>query len=349
MQLDFGGGKEIAFLKEGRAGIVRLTRPEALNALSFDMVRALDKALHSWETDDDVLCVVVEGEGRAFCSGGDVVAAYKQGKAGQPAYDYFSSEYKLNSYIGRFPKPYIAILDGICMGGGAGISVHGSHRIVTENTLFAMPEGAIGFFPDVGAGDFLSRLSGNFGIYLALTGATCKWGDCLQTGLATHAVSHDNLEHLKASIIEQGNPRPALEKYAIEVNYETNAETRSLIAECFGTESLECCVKLLNEKAGEGNAFAKKTLEILLSRSPTSLMVIWRAMAQCRPLGLNDCLKLENRIAHHMVENHDFYEGVRAVLIDKDNKPVWQPDSLAGVTDEIVDSYFQPVEKELGI
>lgn len=349
MQLDFGGGKEVTFLKEGRAGIVRLTRPAALNALSFNMVRALDKALHSWETDDDVLCVIIEGEGRAFCSGGDVVSAYEEGKAGKPAYDYFSSEYKLNDYIGRFPKPYIAILDGICMGGGAGISVHGSHRIVTEDTLFSMPEAAIGFFPDVGAGDFLSRLNGNFGLYLALTGARCKWGDCLQTGLATHAVAKNSLEDLKASIIEQGNPRPALEKYAIEVNYETSAETRTLIAECFGGETLDACLNALGQKANEGNSFAKETLDTLSLRSPTSLMVIWRAMMQCKPLGLSDCLKLENRIAHHMMDNHDFYEGVRAVLVDKDHTPHWQPDSLAGVTDEIVDSYFQPVEKELAI
>ena len=349
MQLDFGGGNEVTFLKEGRAGIVRLTRPQALNALSLDMLRALEKALHSWETDDDVLCVVVEGEGRSFCSGGDVVYAYKQGKAGHPAYDYFSSEYKLNSYIGRFPKPYIAILDGICMGGGAGISIHGSHRIVTENTTFAMPESAIGFFPDVGAGDFLSRLNGQFGMYLALTGARCKWGDCLQTGLATHAVSQDKLEDLRASIIEQGNPRPALEQYAVEVDFETNAETRSLIAECFNTDKLEEGINLLKQKADEGNDFAKETLATLLARSPTSLMVTWRAMKQCKPLGLDDCLKLENRVAHHMMDNHDFYEGVRAVLIDKDNEPHWQPENLAGVTDEIVDSYFQPVEKELEI
>jgi len=188
MQLDFGGGKDISFFKEGRTGIVRLTRPKVLNALNGKMVKALSKALHSWETDDDVLCVLIEGEGRAFCSGGDIVAAYKSGKAGKPDYHYFTEEYRLNAYIGEFPKPYIAILDGICMGGGAGISVHGSHRIVTENTIFSMPESSIGFFPDVGAGEFLPRLSDNFGIYLALTGEHLKWGDCLQTGLATHGV-----------------------------------------------------------------------------------------------------------------------------------------------------------------
>lgn len=349
MQLDFGGGKDVSFFKEGRAGIVRLTRPAVLNALNGKMVRAIDKALRSWETDDDVLCVLVEGEGRAFCAGGDIVSSYKAGKAGKPDYAYFSDEYKLNAYIGQFPKPYIAVLDGICMGGGAGISVHGSHRIVTENTIFSMPESAIGFFPDVGAGEFLPRLSDNFGIYMALTGEKLKWGDCLQTGLATHAVSQENLETLRESVIEQGNPRPALEQFALEVNYETSLELRTLIAECFGASTLEECIAALQQKANEGNYFAQSCLETIAMRSPTSLKVIWRAMMACKPLGLNDCLRLENRIAHHMIDNHDFYEGVRAVLIDKDRKPHWQPDTLEGVSEEIVDSYFQPVENELDI
>ena len=349
MQLDFGGGKDISFFKEGRTGIVRLTRPKVLNALNGKMVKALSKALHSWETDDDVLCVLIEGEGRAFCSGGDIVAAYKSGKAGKPDYHYFTEEYRLNAYIGEFPKPYIAILDGICMGGGAGISVHGSHRIVTENTVFSMPESSIGFFPDVGAGEFLPRLSDNFGIYLALTGEHLKWGDCLQTGLATHAVSQDNLENLRQSIIELGNPRPALEQYALEVNYETSAEVRILITECFGKPTLEDCIAALQQKAGDGNNFAQSCLDKLSLRSPTSLKVIWRAMSMCKPLGLDDCLKLENRIAHHMMDNHDFYEGVRAALIDKDRTPKWQPDKLENVTEEIVDSYFQPVDNELVI
>lgn len=349
MQVDFQGGKDISFFKEGRAGIVRLTRPSALNAISHDMVKALDTALRSWETDDDVSCVLIEGEGRAFCSGGDVVSVYKAGKSGKPAYDYFSDEYRLNAYIGRFPKPYIAILDGICMGGGAGISIHGSHRIVTENTVFAMPESAIGFFCDVGAGEFLPRLSGNFGLYLAMTGAQCKWGDCLQAGLATHAVSQDNLDGLRQIIIEQGNPRPALEKYSIEVDYETSVDVRSLISDCFGAETLANCMDMLAQKVKDGNSFAQTCLDTLLARSPTSLKVIWRHLAQCRPLGLDDCLKLENRIAHHMLDNHDFYEGVRAALVDKDHQPHWQPDNLVAVTEEMVDSYFQPVATELDV
>lgn len=154
MQIDFGGGSEISFERKGKAGLVKLTRTEALNALTHKMILALDRALQSWEDDPEVACVILEGEGRAFCAGGDVVAAYKSGQAGTPAYEFFRDEYRLNARIGRFPKPYISLINGIVMGGGAGISVHGSHRIVTENTMFAMPETGIGFFPDVGVAHF---------------------------------------------------------------------------------------------------------------------------------------------------------------------------------------------------
>lgn len=170
MQIDFGGGSEIGFERKGKAGLVKLTRTAALNALTHNMILALDRALQAWEDDPEVACVILEGEGRAFCAGGDVVAAFKAGQAGTPAYEFFHDEYRLNARIGRFPKPYVSLINGIVMGGGAGISVHGSHRIVTENTMFAMPETGIGFFPDVGGSAFLPHLHDNFGYYLALTG-----------------------------------------------------------------------------------------------------------------------------------------------------------------------------------
>ncbi|EJF88861.1 enoyl-CoA hydratase/isomerase family protein [Bartonella tamiae] len=344
---DFGGGQDIKFIKEGRAGIIQLTRPQALNALSHQMIQAMEKALRHWENDNDVDCVLIEGEGRAFCSGGDVVDAYIAGKKGQPAYEYFSDEYRLNAYIAKFPKPYIALLDGLCMGGGAGISLHGSHRIVTQNTLFAMPESAIGFFTDVGSGHFLPRLQGSYGIYLALTGGECHAGDCLQIGLGTHAVSHDNLDSLKKKIIKEGNPRPALELFSTEINFETSAETRALIHECFGVKTFDECLQILEKKRQEENEFAKTSLNMIKLRSPTSLKVIWRHLQECKSLMLNDCLKIENRIAHHMLDGHDFYEGVRAALIDKDKNPQWSPSDLSFINDEMVDTYFQPINNEL--
>ncbi len=346
MQIDFGAGNDISFTKEGHAGIIKLTRPSALNALNQQMVFAFQKALNTWETDDDVSCVLVEGEGRAFCAGGDVVEIYRMGKKAS-SYQYFSDEYRLNAYIKRFPKPYISFLNGIWMGGGVGISIYGSHRIVTENALFAMPEGALGFFPDVGASFFLPSLPGHFGIYLALTGARIKWGDCLNLGLATHAVPEIELEYIRKVIIEQGNPKLALDKRAITKDYETSHKIRRVISACFSTHILEECIELLYKKSNKGVLFAKECYDILQSRSPTSLKITWKQMKQNLFQTLEDCMKIENRIAHHMISSHDFREGVRAMLIDKDKTPKWQPNKLSSVTDEMIDTYFQPVEKEL--
>ncbi|KEC55094.1 enoyl-CoA hydratase/isomerase family protein [Bartonella koehlerae] len=346
MQIDFGAGDEISFIKKGHVGIIKLTRSSALNALNERMVSAFKKALNAWETDDDISCVLIEGEGRAFCAGGDVVEIYHMGEK-PSSYQYFSDEYRLNAYIRRFPKPYISFLNGIWMGGGVGISIYGSHRIVTENTLFAMPEGAIGFFPDVGASFFLPSLPNHFGIYLALTGARIKWGDCLNLGLATHAVPEIELECIRTAIIEQGNPQLALEECAITKDYETSHEIRGVINVCFGAHTLEECMELLYKKSKEGLLFAKECYDILQSRSPTSLKIIWKQMKQNSSQTLEECMKIENRIAHHMINSHDFREGVRAMLIDKDKTPRWHPDKLSSITDEMIDIYFQTVEKEL--
>ncbi|WP_413154658.1 enoyl-CoA hydratase/isomerase family protein [Bartonella sp. cb54] len=346
MQIDFGAGNDISFIKEGRAGIIKLTRPSALNALNHRMISAFKKALSAWEKDDDVSCVLIEGEGRAFCVGGDVVEIYHMGKA-DSSYQYFSDKYRLDAYIKRFPKPYISLLNGICMGGGVGISIYGSYRIVTENTLFAMPECAIGFFPDVGASFFLPLLPDYFGVYLALTGARIKWGDCLNLGLATHAVPEVELDIVKKSIIEQGNPILALKERTITKDYETSHEIRHVIRVCFGTNTLEECMTLLYKKSKEGLSFAKECYDILQSRSPTSLKIIWRQMKQKSFQTLENCMKIENRIAHHMINSHDFREGVRAMLIDKDQTPKWHPDKLSNVTSKTIDAYFQPVKREL--
>ncbi|MET3560027.1 enoyl-CoA hydratase/carnithine racemase [Bartonella japonica] len=347
MQIDFGAGDDISFTKEGRAGIIKLTRPSTLNALNQRMVCALKKALSTWEKDSDISCILIEGEGRAFCAGGDVVEIYHMGQSSS-SYQYFSDEYRLNAYISRFPKPYISFLNGIWMGGGVGISIYGSHRIVTENTLFSMPEGAIGFFTDVGSSFFLPSLPDYFGIYLALTGARIKWGDCLRLGLATHAVPEAKLNIVRKTIIEQGNPTLALREQTITKDYETSQEIRHFIRTCFSTHTLEECIDFLYKKSNEGFLFAKECYDILQLRSPTSLKIIWKQMKQ-NPSSqiLEDYIRIENRIAHHMINSHDFREGVRAMLIDKDKTPKWQPNKLSDVTDEMIDSYFQLVEREL--
>ncbi|MFD1197506.1 enoyl-CoA hydratase/isomerase family protein [Brucella gallinifaecis] len=347
MQIDFGGGSEISFERKGKAGIVRLTRVSSLNALTHKMILALDRALQAWETDENVALVILEGEGRAFCAGGDVVAAYKSGQEGQPAFDFFRDEYRLNARIGRFPKPYISLLNGIVMGGGAGISVHGSHRIVTENTLFAMPETGIGFFPDVGGSAFLPHLHDNFGYYLALTGNRIRWGDCLQSGIATHAVASSDLVDLRDDLIAGTDLDAALARVQYP-DFETPIETRKVIAESFAHATLAECIECLEKSAADGSKPASDILTVIAMRSPTSVAVTFRQIADGRTLDLDACMRMEYRIASRMLAGHDFYEGVRAVLIDKDAAPKWQPASIDAVKPEMINAYFASLgEREL--
>ncbi|MGU3398521.1 enoyl-CoA hydratase/isomerase family protein [Brucellaceae bacterium D45D] len=347
MQIDFGGGSEISFGRKGKAGLVRLTRASALNALTHQMILALDRALQAWETDPDVSRVIVEGEGRAFCAGGDVVAAYKARQANTPAYDFFRDEYRLNARIGRFPKPYISLINGIVMGGGAGISVHGSHRIVTENTLFAMPETGIGFFPDVGGSAFLPHLHDHFGLYLALTGNRIRWGDCLQSGIATHAIAANDLDDLRDDLVAGADFDAALTR-AQYPDFETSVEMRTVITQCFSGAALDECLTALGEAAASGSKPATDILNVIAARSPTSVAIAFRQIAEGRALDLDDCMRMEYRIANRMLENHDFYEGVRAALIDKDGAPNWQPATHDAVRPEQIDTYFASLgDKEL--
>lgn len=342
MEIDFGGQGEIVFEREGRAGLIRLTRPAALNALTHGMIKAMRRALTVWEADPEVACIVVEGEGRAFCSGGDVIAAYKAGRNGTPPYEFFADEYCLNAHIGRYSKPYIAFLDGIVMGGGAGISVHGSHRVATENTLFAMPEVGIGFFPDVGGSAFLPHLPGHFGTYLALTGNRIRQGDCLGSGIATHAVAAGEIGRIRTRLIDTGDVEAAFAETA-RPGFETDFETRQLIIRCFGEPTLEGCIAALSEKAGAGSEAASKILSVMESRSPTSLHVTFRQIAEGRGLGMDDCMRMEYRILNRMLQGHDFYEGIRAALIDKGDTPHWKPARIQDVASADIDAYFAPL------
>ncbi|MGH6761415.1 MAG: enoyl-CoA hydratase/isomerase family protein [Phyllobacterium sp.] len=340
MTIDFGGQGEIAFEKRGRAGLVRLTRPAALNALSHSMVRALRRALVAWEGDPEVHCVVVEGEGRAFCAGGDILAVYHATKAGAAPYDFFADEYRLNAHIKRYPKPYVALIDGIVMGGGVGISVHGSHRVVTENALFAMPEVGIGFFPDVGGSAFLPHMPDEFGLYLALTGNRIRQGDCLASGFATHAIAAEDKIAIREKLVETGDPDKALAGRTIEKDFETPADTRRTITACFGADTLEECLKRLSSAEAQGDEAAMAFLATLGSRSPTSLQVTFRQVRQGKALTMDDCMRMEFRIVARMLEGHDLFEGIRATLIDKGDTPKWQPANLSSLKPETVDHYF---------
>jgi enoyl-CoA hydratase/carnithine racemase len=306
------------------------------------MVRALTAALHEWERDSAVEVVIVKAEGRAFSAGGDILDVYNAGRAGEPPVGFFADEYRLNAWIDRFPKPYVALIDGIVMGGGVGISFHGSHRVLTENAVFAMPEVGIGFFPDVGASHVLPDLGGCFGLYLALTGNRIRYGDALWSGLATHTVEGHFLPGLVEGIAESGDPGSELRDVFRAARRETDGKALQSIARHFSRPSLAEILASL-EKEAPDDAFAAETLATMAKRSPTSLAVAFRQITAGQTLSMEECMRMEFRILNHMLRGHDFYEGIRAAIIDKGSTPAWRPASLAEVSPRDVDAYFAPL------
>ncbi|WP_187970482.1 enoyl-CoA hydratase/isomerase family protein [Aquibium microcysteis] len=341
--MDFGGGQEIRFEQRGRAGIVTMTRPKALNAVTHDMVRALSRALDAWAKDDSVDLVVIMGEGRAFCAGGDILKVYEAGKAGTPLYGFFADEYRLNAAIARFPKPYVALVDGIVMGGGVGVSVHGSHRVFTENAVFAMPEVGIGFFPDVGGSYFLPRLKGSFGAYLALTGNRIRRGDALWCGIATHAAQAGDLPALLDELCETGDADAACARLSVEAPRETSDAAATTIGRHFSLERMEDVVASLGQAADRGDETAREALATIRTRSPTSLFVTLRQILDGGMLDMDECMRMEFRILSRMLAGHDFYEGIRAVLIDKGSTPSWSPARIEDVDPAAIEAYFAPL------
>jgi enoyl-CoA hydratase len=303
--------------------------------------------------------VVVRGAGeRAFCAGGDVRAVYEAGRgiSGDPDLPaiFFREEYELIRGIHRFLKPYIAVIDGITMGGGAGISVNGAYRIATERTLFAMPETAIGLFPDVGATRFLNRCPGYVGRYLGLTGARLGAADALYCGFATHFVPHDRVTELVGALgvfdPERGRDSDRIDatltRFAKDPGLAPLAALRPAIDRCFAGVSVEKILDALAAEARAGGAhagWAAETRAGLLRRSPTSLKITLRQLIIGSDYDLEAALALEYRLTQHVMAAHDFYEGVRAMLIDKDQDPRWRPAALVEVSDNIVESYFAPI------
>jgi enoyl-CoA hydratase len=345
--MDFGGGDEIRFERLGQAGLVTLTRPAALNAVTHGMIKALTAALIAWRDDPDVKLVLIKGEGRAFAAGGDIRAIYEAGRAGRPPVDFFADEYRLNAMIAAWPKPYVALIDGIVMGGGVGISFHGSHRVLTENAIFAMPEVGIGFFPDVGGSHLLSDLGGWFGMYLGLTGTRIRYGDALWSGLATHSMKAEFQAGLIERLAETGDADLALRECFGPARRETDDATLHKIARHFAGPSLHDIVESL-EIAAPNDDFARDTLATMRKRSPTSLNVAFRQITAGSTLSMEECMRMEFRILNRMLEGHDFYEGIRAAIIDKGDTPRWAPATLAEVKAAEIDRYFAPLgDKEL--
>ena len=344
---------EIQLRRKGGLAILTINRPQALNALTLENYRRIDLVLRSWAADPSVHAVVVRGAGdRAFCAGGDVRAVYEAGRgvSGDPELPavFFREEYELIRRIHRFPKPYIAIIDGITMGGGAGISVNGAYRIATERTLFAMPETGIGLFPDVGATRFLNRCPGHAGPYLGLTGARLNAADALYCGFATHTVNAERIEALLDELSSEDLAVEAcLRRFAIVPGPAPLAALQSAIDCCFAADNVEAVLDALAGVARGGGAhaaWAEETRADLLTKSPTSLKITLRQLTIGRDYDLDAALALEYRLTQHVMAGHDFYEGVRAVLIERDRKPQWRPATLAEVTDSTVDAYFASLD-----
>lgn len=327
--------------KQGRAGRLTLNRPEALHALNADMVALITDALITWQADEDVDLVVVDhAEGtRGFCAGGDVRMLAESGKgSGREADAFFAAEYQLNTLIKEYSKPYVSILDGVTMGGGVGICVHGHFRVATANTIFAMPESGIGLFPDVGGGWFLPRLEGAIGMWLALTGARLKGKDVLAAGIATHFV--EDASGIADALCMQG--LAALEGLETSARISCYPDLNEMEA-CFSKSNVENIIAALDA----GSDWAKAQAEILATKSPLSLKIAHRQLTEGALLqDFREVMAMEYRIATRVVRTRNFIEGVRAVLIDRDNKPEWDPHVLGAVSEKYVDSFFAPLGED---
>lgn len=334
---------------EGGIGRLTLNRPKALNALTTDMCQMMSEALSRWATDDDVRAVMLDhAEGtRGFCAGGDIRAVAQSGRGdGVAARAFFRAEYLLNSQIKAFPKPFISLMDGIVMGGGVGLSVHGTYRVCSENTLFAMPETGIGLFPDVGGGWFLPRLQGEVGTWLALTGQRLMGADVKAAGIGTHYVAASELAGLKRDLISGAESvETVLRRYDRAVAPSSYGEHLEAINRIFGKSSLpDICIALKLEDSD----WAQHQGEVMATRSPFSMAVALRQLREGRHMArFEEVMTMEYRIASRLCQSHDFLEGVRAILEDKDHAPQWVPRAIGGVTAASLEAVFAPLPREL--
>lgn len=338
---------EVLTAVEGKAGRIRLNRPRALHALNQAMCATMLEAVEAWRGDAAVEIVLIDhAEGRGFCAGGDVRRAAESGKGdGVEARAFFATEYRLNHRLFTYAKPVVAFMDGVVMGGGVGISQPARYRIATENTLFAMPETAIGLFPDVGGGWYLSRLPGRVGQYLALTGARIGGAECHALRLATHYIPSERLETAKARLSEA--PQEAagiLDALSDEPPSAAILEHREAIDRLFASDRLEDILAALEADGGD---WATKQLSVLRSRSPLSMKVALKLLLEGATMPtFEDEMRQEYAVAAHIVQCPDFAEGVRAVLVDKDNAPRWDPATPEAVTDHMIDRIFAPLDAE---
>lgn len=341
---------DVLFEVRQGVGFITLNRPKALNALTLPMIREISPQLAAWQEDRKVKVVIVRGSGeRAFCAGGDVRAVWQAGRDGdRMTEDFFREEYRLNRLIHVFAKPYIALIDGVTMGGGVGLSVHGSHRVAGDRTMLAMPEVGIGLFPDVGGTYFLPRLPGRLGLFLALTGWRLKAADAIYCGLATDYVASDRMNALAEAFTELDwttNDAELLvdgviDSFKSDPGPSELEPHRELIDHCFSARSVESILAALDDA---GNDWTAKVAALIRKASPTSLKVTFAQLEKGAGLDFDAAMVQEYRLSQAFMAGGDFYEGIRALLVDKDNAPKWSPATLDAVTPQAVEAHFAPL------
>ncbi|MEU9232449.1 enoyl-CoA hydratase/isomerase family protein [Streptomyces subrutilus] len=332
----------VLFDIEGRTAVITLNRPKALNALTHPMVRRMAEALAAWERDPAVHQVLVRGAGeRGLCAGGDIRAIHDDAKAGTTASaEFWRDEYRLNARIARYPKPYVALMDGIVMGGGVGVSAHGGVRVVTERSRVAMPETGIGFVPDVGGTWLLGRAPGRLGTHLALTGTAVGAADALLCGLADHFVPAARLPELAADLAE-APVHEVLPRHTAAPPPGELAARRPWIDRCYAADTVE---EILERLLADGDPAAKEAAETVLAKSPTALKVTLAALRRAAALGsLEEALVQEFRVSCNALASPDLVEGIRAQVVDKDRRPRWSPPALADVAGADVERHFAPL------
>ena len=341
--------QEIVFDVTGRIGRIHLNQPKSFNALTRAMCQSLRKQILDWRDDDAIAAVLVTAEGdRAFCAGGDIRALYDAARddwqAGMP---FFWDEYRLDHAVYHFPKPYISLIDGIVMGGGVGISVHGSHRVMTERTTFAMPETGIGLFPDVGASVFLPKSPGETGMYLGLSGARLKAANAIYAGIGTHYVESARLEDLKGALCDtalDGDAGAVIDGILAEFSGNPGSadldEHRPVIDSAFAAGSVQ---EILDALRAEDGYWAIEAADTIGEKSPTSLKMTFRQLRAGASMTFDDAIAMEYRMVAEVLRQRDFFEGIRAAVVDKDRNPSWHPDSLDAVSEADVDRYFAPL------
>lgn len=324
-------------------GHITLNRPNALNALNMEMVGAITAQLEKWANDDTITSILIEGEGdRAFCAGGDIRHIYKTGRTDKAGtLEFFTDEYRLNAIIHHYPKPYIPIINGIAMGGGVGVSCHGSHVIVTENSTIAMPENTIGFIPDVGTTYILSRLPGNIGLFVGMTGYRMRAADAIFAGFATAFVPSSKITELKQALDQGQDADDVIAHFSQTLETGELERLQDKINLVFNASTPLSILETLSNMSSEGDEWAEKTHSSMRMMSPLSVACSHASINQARAYTtIEECLANEYRFTVSSLSDHDFFEGIRAVIIEKDNKPQWQPPTLEEVSQDMVARKF---------